>query len=318
MKIFTDISADEQAKRVMTEGVGHHELVWGNKASGSKAQADSGFADAEVAFGQPSAAEIMQAPHVRWVHLSSAGYTRYDTAEVRNSMRKRNVMLTTSSSVYAEPCAEHVFGFMLAQARQLPQAIEVGWTGGPAPRKQLRRSCTQLRGQSAVLLGFGSIARRLVELLRPLEMKIVATRRQAQGDEGVPIITAAELPGALGTADHVVNLLPANADSCRYMAAPQFEAMKAGAAFYNIGRGDTVDQEALLKALQSGKLGAAWLDVTDPEPLPEDHPLLSAPNCFVTPHIGGGHQNESEMLVRHFLKNLKAFESGASLLDRVI
>jgi phosphoglycerate dehydrogenase-like enzyme len=175
-----------------------------------------------------------------------------------------------------------------------------------------------LQGQSVVILGFGSIARHLIELLRPFKVKIVAVRRQPKGDEGVTTITPKEMFPALGQADHVVNLLPGNDDSANFMAGPQFAAMKRGAVFYNIGRGTTVAQNALCSALHSGQVGAAWLDVIDPEPLPADHPLLSAPNCFITPHVGGGHANESEMLVRHFLENLQRFVAGNPLLDRVV
>ena len=91
------------------------------------------------------------------------------------------------------------------------------------------------------------------------------------------------------------------------------------AAFYNIGRGTTVDQNgALLNALQSNKLAAAWLDVTDPEPLPPDHPLWTAANCHITPHTAGGHHDEFDRLVKHFLANLDRFTRGQELRDRVI
>lgn len=79
-----------------------------------------------------------------------------------------------------------------------------------------------------------------------------------------------------------------------------------------------MDQEALLGALQSGRLAAAWLDVTEPEPLPEDHPLRRERNCFITPHVAGGHRNEEAALARHFLGNLRRFERGEGLVDRVI
>jgi phosphoglycerate dehydrogenase-like enzyme len=94
--------------------------------------------------------------------------------------------------------------------------------------------------------------------------------------------------------------------------------MRKGAIFYNIGRGNTVDQAALLTALQGGHLGAALLDVTEPEPLPPDHPLWSLPNCVITPHMAGGHSSEQERLVDHFLENLRRFERGEPLHDRVV
>ena len=102
------------------------------------------------------------------------------------------------------------------------------------------------------------------------------------------------------------------------MDAGRFSAMKAGSVFYNIGRGTTVDQQALLEALRSGHLGGAYLDVTDPEPLPPDHPLWSAPNCYITAHTAGGHMDERERLVRHFIDNLFRFTNGERLLNRIV
>jgi phosphoglycerate dehydrogenase-like enzyme len=102
------------------------------------------------------------------------------------------------------------------------------------------------------------------------------------------------------------------------MNAPRFAAMKRGAIFYNVGRGGTVDQDALLAALEREQLGAAYLDVTVPEPLPHDHPLWSAPRCYITPHTAGGHSDEHERFVQHFLDNLKRFTAGEALMDRVM
>ena len=115
-----------------------------------------------------------------------------------------------------------------------------------------------------------------------------------------------------------MNILPAAAGTEGYFDAGRLAKMKPGAIFYNIGRGTTVDQAALRSALESGRLAAAYLDVTDPEPLPPDHPLWSAPNCYITPHTAGGHRQEVERLAAHFLNNLKRFEAGEPLADRVI
>ena len=85
-----------------------------------------------------------------------------------------------------------------------------------------------------------------------------------------------------------------------------------------MGRGATVDQEALIEGLKSGRIGAAYLDVTVPEPLPPDHPLWTAPNCFITPHTAGGRSSVNVELVRHFLANLAAFEAGGPMTDRIL
>ena len=321
LRIFSDLTAEDETLMILKEGVAPHKIVFPARLAPSvlsKSEPDPALAEADIAFGQPDAAGVLQAQRLRWLQVSSAGYTRYDNPEFRESAAKRNLLVTNSSAVYAEPCAEHVLAFMLAQARRLADALQAGASGDSASWLQLRSTSTLLRNQSVVILGFGSIGRHLVELLRPFGMNIVAFRRKPSGDEGVSVVTSEHLAHALATADHVVNLLPANPGSVRFVSEPQFHAMKRGSVFYNIGRGATVDQDALLAALRSGHLAAAWLDVTEPEPLPPGHPLLGAPNCFLTPHIAGGHKNESEMLVRHFLENFHRFLRGEPLHDRVI
>jgi phosphoglycerate dehydrogenase-like enzyme len=115
-----------------------------------------------------------------------------------------------------------------------------------------------------------------------------------------------------------MNILPDNPETRGFINAHKFAVIKSSAVFYNIGRGTTVEQDALLAALQSGQIGAAYLDVTDPEPLPAEHPLWTAPNCFITPHTAGGFDREPEALVKHFLANLDRFVAGGDLRDRVI
>jgi phosphoglycerate dehydrogenase-like enzyme len=167
-------------------------------------------------------------------------------------------------------------------------------------------------------VGYGAIGRRLTELCAPFGLQITALRRRPRGDEGVPVRPISELDQLLPTADHVIDLLPANAESARLFDRGRFAAMKPGAIFYNIGRGTTVDQDALAQALRSGRLRAAYLDVTDPEPLPPQHPLWTTPGCVITPHTAGGHEDEWARLVKHFLANLRRREAGQPLLDRVI
>jgi phosphoglycerate dehydrogenase-like enzyme len=157
-----------------------------------------------------------------------------------------------------------------------------------------------------------------VKLLAPFGMRILALRRRPRGDEDVEIIVPHQLPGALAVADHVINILPDNAESRHFINATRLAQMKRGAVFYNIGRGATVEQDALAESLRSAHLDAAWLDVTDPEPLPAGHPLLSAPNCHITPHTAGGHLGEDETLVRHFLENFRRYLAGAELRDRIM
>lgn len=274
--------------------------------------------DTVIAFGQPDPAACLAAPRLRWVHLTTAGYTRFDRDELRAAFAARNLAVTNSSSVYGDPCAQHVLAMMLSLGRQLPQSLREqdstrGWPGG-----ERRRASRLLTGQCVLVFGFGAIGRRLAELLAPFGVDMRAVRRRRRGDEPVPVVCEDSLPEALAVADHVVNLLPDNDSTRGYFGSERFAAMRFGARFYNVGRGTTVDQEALRGALVSGRLDAAYLDVTDPEPLPPEHPLWSVPNCFVTPHSAGGRHDQDEAVVAHFLDNLARFERGEPLRDRVL
>jgi phosphoglycerate dehydrogenase-like enzyme len=276
------------------------------------------LSEADVAFGQPPLADVLASPRLRWVQLSSAGYGSYDQPEARRVFAARGAVLTKSSFVYASPCAEHVLAFMLSWARRLPWALrtqlgERGW-----PQGELRQHSRLLENQRVMLFGLGSIGARLVELLRPFSMQLTGVRREPRGDEPIRTLGFADpaLPAELAQADHVVNLLPGTAATQLYFDAARLAGVRPGAVFYNVGRGSTVDQRALAALLTEGRLQAALLDVTEPEPLPADHPLWQAPNCFITPHSAGGHHDEGERLVDHFIANLQRFERSEPVLDR--
>jgi phosphoglycerate dehydrogenase-like enzyme len=321
LQIFCDAKFGESASKLLREGVVPNRLVFPKQAGASVlsvAPTDPAINEADIALGQPDVKGVLGAERLRWLHITSAGFTRYDTPEFRAAAKARGLIVTNSSSVYSEACAEHLFSFMLAQARQLPLALQTRCANGTPEWNQLRYSSSCLVGQEVVILGFGTIAARLVEMLAPFHMKITAMRRQIKNTEGVATVTPEKVAGALAAADHVIDILPDNADSVHFVSKGLLGQMKRGAIFYNIGRGTTVHQEALAESLNAGHLAAAWLDVTDPEPLPEGHPLLSAPNCHITPHTAGGHRNESETLVRHFLDNLPRFVSGSPLCDRIM
>jgi len=273
--------------------------------------------EADVVFGQPAVDGLLDAPKVRWVQVSSAGVTRYDTPEFKAAAEARGLALTNSSHVYDQACAEHVFSFMLAQARMLPEALATRTANGSREWLSLRGRSRLLQGQSVLIVGYGAIAECLVKLLAPFEMEITAVRRKVRGDELVAMVTPETMADALVSADHVVNILPDHTGSRAFFGTEKFTGMKKGAIFYNIGRGTTVDQEALAAALGT-RLAAAWLDVTEPEPLPEGHVLWTRKNCFITPHTAGGYREETQALIAHFLRNFARFLRDEKLVNRVI
>lgn len=281
----------------------------------SEQSTDSIPEDTEVIFGHPAPGHLIQLRRLKWIHLDSAGYTPYDTPAVRDFLSRNQIPLTNSSPVYADPCAQHLLAFMLSGARRLPQAFADigGWN-----QWSLREHCVTLTGQTVMILGFGQIGQRLAELLAPFKVHILAVRRQAgSSGMGIQFISGSDIDAYIGLVDHLVNILPDNPSTRGLVGSALLRKLKTGASFYNIGRGTTVDQEALIDLLEAGRLRGAYLDVTEPEPLPPDHRLWKAPNCFITPHVGGGQGNEFDLLARHFIANWERYRQGSPLLSRV-
>ena len=309
-------SEERELKELKDETAEHELMIFGE--GDLDEQARKALCRADVAFGYPPPEAVLSSDALRWVQLNSAGYTSYDHDRIKDQLVARGVALTNSSAVYDEPCAQHLLAMITGLARQLPAAHESQLNERSWPMVPLRASSQLLNGQTVLLLGFGAIARRLVELLAPLRMNLVAVRRHVSGDEPIKVVNIAEVDRLLPLADHLVNILPANDQTRSFLNADRLGKLKVGAVVYNIGRGSTLDQRALEKELKSGRLAAAYLDVTEPEPLPSDDPLWTTPNCYITPHSGGGHSNEKERQVRHFLANLRRFERGEELVNRVL
>lgn len=318
--IHSTMALPEPIRELIADAVRPHVLHVASRAGATNltpADADTDARSAHVLFGQPHPDDILACPSLRLVQISSAGYTRYDNDDFRTALRARGVPLCTASNVYDDPCAQHALALMLSAARQLPHAwsLQARQTWDTPT---LRRKSALLNGLTVLLVGYGAIARRLAELLAPFNATVIGVRREVRGDENVRMIRGDDIDRWLPVADHVVNILPANDSTRHYFDAKRLERLKPGAVFINIGRGDTVDHDALIRQLNAGRIAAACLDVTSPEPLPPDHPLWTAPNCFITPHSAGGRQDEQRRLAEHLVENVRRLTSGRPLLNRVI
>jgi phosphoglycerate dehydrogenase-like enzyme len=321
LKIWCNAKFSDELREHLERSVAPQLMIWSaslHKSNLASAVTDFDARSADIIYGQPHPDDVIQSTRLKWVQLTTAGYTRYDNDAVRCALKSRGAVMTNSSSVFADPCAEHILSFMLCGARALPPAIVNDATAHAWPYLELRSAPRLLRGQIAVIVGFGAIGRRLIELLAPFEIKVSAVRRNVRGDEAIRTFASSQLDEALDGADHVINILPAAEGTSALFNASRFARMKRGAIFYNVGRGDTVDQDALCDALESGQLGAAYLDVTTPEPLPPEHRLWKAPNCWITPHVAGGHRDEMRVNVEHFVENFAKFVRGEGLSDRIV
>lgn len=318
MKIWTNhYFTDDELNEIRERFSAHDFTHFAPEETGADGESRAALLDSEIVFGTPDADALFDCANLKWFQVNLAGYTPYDRGDLRANFRMNGKVFTNSSFVYSEPCAQHALAMMLSLARHLPYSFENQQSRRAWPYFEFRDASYLLNGQSILILGFGTIARRLVELLRPFDMKITGYRRSISGKEGVPMVTDVSLDEALSRVDHVMNILPANESTNSFFDARRFGVLKQGARFYNIGRGSTVDQDALVTALESGFLQSAYLDVTSKEPLPEDHPLWSTKNCYITPHTAGGYSDEPRRHFEHFAANLERFLNGEELRDRI-
>jgi phosphoglycerate dehydrogenase-like enzyme len=184
--------------------------------------------------------------------------------------------------VHDIPVAEWVIGVILAMERRLPELLDAQHQGKWIREESWNNPGADLEGKRVLVLGHGGIGRAVASRLAPFGARVTGIARHAREGVETPEGLSLRLPDA----DIVVNLLPSTPETQKLVNSSFLALMKPGALLVNAGRGTTVDTDALLEALRSGHVRAA-LDVTDPEPLPSDHPLWNAPNVLITPHVAG-------------------------------
>ena len=243
---------------------------------------DDEIAAADAIIGSLAPNRLPVAKNLRLLQLNSAGYDNYVTPA---GTVPAEVKLTCAVGAYGQAVSEHMFAMVLALMKRLPgyrddQRTHTWTDRGPV---------TTLAGARVLVLGAGDIGAHLARLCQAMGAHVTGVRRHAGAvPEGFESIrTMDELFDLLPAADVVVSFLPSSKTTRGLADAAFFAACKRGAYFANGGRGDLVVQPDLVRALESGQLAGAALDVTTPEPLPADDPLWDAPNLFVTPHVAG-------------------------------
>lgn len=242
---------------------------------------------------------------ITWVQLPSAGIEAY-----RTLIDDRRTW-TCAKGIYARAVAEHALSLALAGLHQLPQLARA--------REWKDVLCRDLMGSTMAIVGGGGIARALLDLLAPFGATATVVRRHPEQMPGATRVLGMDsLHDVLGTADVVVLALALTVETERIIGGPELEAMKPDAWLVNVGRGKLVDTDALVHALRDNRIGGAALDVTDPEPLPEGHPLWSFDNCIVTPHCANPpplERKRFEELVRENVRRRIEGEPLAGLVD---
>jgi len=244
---------------------------------------------------------LLENPHINWVQLPFAG------SEAFMYLVNHDRIWTCGKGVYAEPVAEHALGLLLAGFRHIGNyARQTSWTG---PVGQ------NLLGANITILGGGGITASLVRLLQPFFCNITVVRLSAEPLEGVNTVVGPEsLVDAIVRADAVVVALALTPDTEGILGRNEFELMEKHAWVVNVGRGRHIVTDDLVWALQEGEIGGAALDVTNPEPLPEGHPLWAMPNCIITPHIGNTPAMAVPLLSARIAENVRRYVNGEPLV----
>ncbi|MFP3580033.1 phosphoglycerate dehydrogenase [Arthrobacter sp. fls2-241-R2A-200] len=231
-----------------------------------------------------------------------------------------NVAITSGRSLHDGPVAEHALALILAAVRRMDQLMESQKASQWNEPYNIAQSAPDterlytLDGANVTIWGFGSIAGRLAPLLAALGAKVTGVAGSQGERYGFPVVAADQLDGILRTTDVLVSILPATAETADALNADVLRALPDSAIFVNVGRGATVDEDALISSLREGRLRAAALDVTKVEPLPENSPLWAAPNLILTPHVAGNRPKGASGLV---LTNISALKNGVALTNRV-
>lgn len=259
--------------------------------------------------------QLAKTKALRWYHAPTAGVEHLNLA----ALRQQGVTLTNGSGNSAPNMAEHVMGMMIAIARSFPRLLRSqiahvwrDFESHPAVR--------DLSDETVVIIGTGAIGQQIAKRAAAFDMRTIGVRRRAHGGL-VPgfdaVFSVDRLHEALAMADHVVLALPDTPRTRDLIDAAALAATKPGAALYNIGRGATVNTEALVAALQSGHLRGAGLDVTEPEPLPADSPLWDMENVLITAHTSGQTPRFWDRQIVLLLENLRRFQAGEPMLNRI-
>ncbi|GAB1482341.1 D-2-hydroxyacid dehydrogenase [Treponema sp.] len=284
----------------------------------SKDGLESILDDVEIVAGDFPPSLVEKTPNLSWFQLWYAGA---DWVQKFPIVKELPLSITTASGIHGEQMTEHLFGLLFAWNRQFPKAFAA------QERSQWlsfqHSDMDTLQGKTMVILGYGAIGKKIARAAEVFGMKVIGVRRNPsqEGTEAssssVQTVSFSDLGRVLPLSDVLVNILPLTAETRGMFGEQQFKQMKETALFVNIGRGGTVDQDAMIAALKEKRIKAALLDVCDPEPLPASSPLWKMQNVLLSSHYSGFHPNYDKLALGVFLDNLNQYVRGEKLLNEV-
>ncbi len=269
------------------------------------------LATADIVIGWPELEWLLPSP-IKLLLCPSVGYDDYLGQGLET---KRGFTLCNASGVYDEGVAEHCLALMMALIRRLPQYARAMQT---KTWRQLPGHDTLL-GATACIVGLGRIGMAIARRCDALGMTVTGVDliTDQSGDTVQHVYAPQHLHQAVAAADHVIAIVPGGTATAHMFNRGVFEAMKRGAYFYNVGRGSVVDENELVKGLQSGHLAGAGLDVFANEPLPKNNPLWTMDNVILTPHMAGYTADYADKLCDLMTANLRRYHKNQPLLNEI-
>jgi len=278
---------------------------------------DTQLQDCEILFGNVGPDVVGKMPNLKWIHAQTAGVEGYISPAMG---LVEDIFLTNSSGAYGISIAEHMLTVTLMLLRNaggyIAQQKEHVW--------KFLGTARNIHDCNITIIGMGDIGGRYAAICSALGASVsgvVRSKRSNTPEYVDKLFTADELDKALENADVVALALPGTGETAGILSRKRLANLKNGAVVINVGRGSAIDQDALVEFLANGHLGGAGLDVTTPEPLPQDNPLWDMSNVVITPHVSyGGRDNTSELVIGKFVRYLKDYLSGKPferVVDRV-
>lgn len=278
-------------------------------------QIEGEIVDAQVIIGEGvSAEQLERAKELVWHHRPWVGVENI----VSDIYAEKDIVLTNGKGTNSANIAEHVIAMMLGFARELPKFFRDQQRKVWREWDEGEKSIHELGGQRVLCLGTGQIGQEVARRLTAFDCELVGASRSGRDVPGfLRCVSFEELDDEVATADSIVNCLPMTPTTAKIVSREMIAKMKPGVRFYNVGRGGTVDQEALIEALQSGHIAAAGLDVVSPEPLNEDSPLWEMKNVMLTSHTAGDSPQSHERMIDLTAEQIRRFQAGEQLLNVV-
>ena len=264
-------------------------------------------AETDVVLGFVTPQLYAAAPNLRWVHAIASGVNRY----LYPAFRDGEVMLSSEKGQVGPQLADHAFALLLALTRKVASAIRLG-PGAWDQRRALRMQETELTGKVMGIVGYGGTGRAVAQRATGFGMRSIAVDRDAlEGDDHVEAVWAMDRFNELLEASDVVAVCcPLTPETDGLFDREAFARMPHGSMIVNVTRGEIIDAEALIEALDSGQLAGAGLDVVPIEPLPADHPLWQRDDVVMTPHAAGASQLRAPRNIDRFCGNLRRLRTG--------